>query len=136
MSRGLGYDGSTPPLPPTMKNLTPEALQQVAQYFQTLAEPTRLHIVNLLRKGELNVGEIADACGCSAANVSRHLSHLMRHGLVEREARGTTVYYRIADESVYALCDLVCNNIARQLEKAVNGQKAFARFGKKAASSR
>lgn len=119
-----------------MKNLTPEALQQVAQYFQSLSEPTRLQIVNLLRNGELNVGEIAEACGCSAANVSRHLSHLMRQGLVEREARGTTVYYRIADDSVYALCDLVCNNIARQLNKTLSDQKAFARYSKKAAAIR
>lgn len=120
----------------TMKNFTPEALQQVALYFQTLAEPMRLQIVNLLRNGERNVGEIAEACGCSAANVSRHLSHLMRQGLVEREARGTTVYYRIADDSVYALCDLVCNNIARQMDKAVSGRKAFAGFGKKTAAAR
>ncbi len=127
-----------PPLPSLMpmKNLTPEALQQVALYFQTLAEPTRLQIVNLLRNGERNVGEIAEACGCSAANVSRHLAHLMRQGMVEREARGTTVYYRIADDSVYALCDLVCNNIARQLDKAVSGRKAFAGFGKKNAARR
>ena len=41
------------------------------------------------------------------ANISRHLSTLAKHGMVIREARGTTVYYRIADESIYALCDLV-----------------------------
>jgi hypothetical protein len=33
---------------------------------------------------------------------------------VARENRGTSVYYRIADESVYALCDLVCGNIGRR----------------------
>ena len=70
----------------SMKNLSAEALQHVAAYFQALSEPTRLQIMNLLREGELNVGEIADACGCSSANVSRHLTLLMRHGLVEREA--------------------------------------------------
>ena len=44
---------------PIMKNLTPEALQQVAAYFQTLAEPTRLRILNFLRQGEHNVGLLA-----------------------------------------------------------------------------
>jgi hypothetical protein len=51
----------------------------------------------------------------------------MRHGLVERESRGTAVYYRIADESVYALCDLVCGSIAQKLERSAEGRKAFVR---------
>jgi DNA-binding transcriptional ArsR family regulator len=118
-----------------MDGLSPEALSQVATYFQALSEPTRLQILNLLRTGERNVGDLARACGYTSANISRHLSLLMQHGLVARESRGTSVYYRIADESVYALCDLVCGNIARQLERSVNDRKAFARV-RSAAPSR
>ena len=114
-----------------MKNLPPEVLQQVASYFQTLAEPTRLRILNFLRQGEHNVGELAQLCGYTAANISRHLSLLTQQGLVERESRGTSVYYKIADDSVYALCDLVCDNIARQYERAAKSQQAlFARAEK------
>jgi len=109
-----------------MEGLPPEALSQVAAYFQALSEPTRLQILNLLRTGERNVAELAHACGYTSANISRHLSLLMQHGLVARESRGTSGYYRIADDSVYALCDLVCGNIARQLERSVNDRKAFA----------
>ena len=109
-----------------MKNLPPEALQQVASYFQTLAEPTRLRILNFLRQGEHNVGELAQLCGYTAANISRHLAVLMQQGLVAREGRGTSVYYRIADDSVYALCDLVCGNIARRLDRAVASRRAFS----------
>lgn len=101
----------------SMENLTPEAMEQVAAYFRALSEPTRLAILNLLREGERNVGELAQLCACSPANVSRHLSLLSQHGLVRREGRGTAVYYRIADESVYALCDLVCGNIARRYQQ-------------------
>lgn len=101
---------------PVMEGLTDQALTQVAQYFAALAEPNRLRILNCLREGELNVGELAERCNCSQANVSRHLSTLAKHGFVEREGRGTTVFYRIADASVYALCDLVCGNVARQLD--------------------
>src|SRR5450759_3827955 len=96
---------------PGMKGLPPEALQQVAAYFQTLSEPTRLQILNFLREGERNVGELAQLCGYTAANVSRHLTMLTKYGMVARESRGTSVYYRIADDQIYALCDLVCGNI-------------------------
>ncbi|TDR73862.1 ArsR/SmtB family transcription factor [Paludibacterium purpuratum] len=100
-----------------MAQLPDQALEQVAQYFQALAEPTRLKILNELRAGERNVGELAQACACTLANVSKHLSVLAKHGLVMREARGTSVYYRISDPNIYALCDLVCGNILRQLDK-------------------
>ncbi|HJV59827.1 MAG TPA: metalloregulator ArsR/SmtB family transcription factor [Albitalea sp.] len=112
-----------------MEGLSAEALEQVAAYFQALSEPTRLQILNLLRDGERNVGELALLCGYTSANISRHLAFLMQQGLVVRESRGTSVYYRIADESVYALCDLVCGNIARQLERTASGRKAFAQAG-------
>ena len=108
-----------------MKELPPDALEQVAAYFQVLAEPTRLRILNLLRQGEHNVGELAQACGYTAANISRHLSLMTKQGIVARESRGTSVYYRLTDESVDALCDLVCGNIARRLEQASATHNAF-----------
>jgi DNA-binding transcriptional ArsR family regulator len=117
-----------------MQGLPPEALDQVAAYFRALSEPTRLQILNLLRSGERNVGELAERCGYTAANISRHLAYLSSHGLVERESRGTAVYYRIADPAVYALCDLVCGNIARQIERSASGRRAFVRSARSTAA--
>ena len=108
-----------------MEDLPDEALDQVAAYFQALSEPTRLRILNLLRKQERSVGELAQLCGYSSANISRHLTLLTRHGLVTRESRRNSAIYTIADESVYALCDLVCDNIARQFDRKANARAAF-----------
>jgi DNA-binding transcriptional ArsR family regulator len=119
-----------------MKDLPPEALEQVAAYFRALSEPTRLQILNLLRSGERNVGELAQLCGYTAANISRHLAVLTQHGLVRRESRGTSGYYRIADESVFALCDLVCGSVARQLERTAAGRQLFEFRGRTAAKAR
>ena len=109
----------------TMESLPPEALTKVASYFQALSEPSRLQILNLLRRQERSVGELAQLCGYSSANVSRHLSLLMQHGLVVRESRGNSAIYSIADPSVYALCDLVCGNIARRFERTAAARAAF-----------
>ena len=122
---------SLPPTPhPTpacalMKDLPQEALVQVAAYFQALAEPTRLRLLNLLREQERSVGELAQLTDFSAANVSRHLTLLTQHGLVRRQARGNSAIYPIADPSIYALCDLVCGNIARQLERLADERAVF-----------
>jgi DNA-binding transcriptional ArsR family regulator len=97
-----------------MTKLPDQAIDRVATYFQALAEPTRLRILNLLREREHNVGELAEVCGYTAANMSRHLAVLMQQGFVKREGRGTSVYYQIADPTIYTLCDLVCNRITQQ----------------------
>ena len=121
---------------PTMDGLPAEAIEQVATYFQALSEPTRLQILNLLRQGERNVGELAHACGCTSANVSRHLAVLTHQGFVAREGRGTSVYYRIADASVYQLCDLVCGNLARQYARVASHHALFSDVPARAATVR
>ena len=109
-----------------MEKLSPEALAQVAAYFQVLAEPTRLRLLNLLRGSERSVGELAEATGYSAANVSRHLALLAQHGLLSRQTQGTSVFYAIADPAVYELCNLVCDNLARRFERTATQRAAFA----------
>lgn len=111
---------------PLMEKLSPEALVQVAAYFQALSEPARLRLLNLLRQDRRSVGELAEATGYSPANVSRHLALLAMHGVLERETQGTSVYYRIADPAIYELCDLVCGNLARRFERTAAQRDAFA----------
>lgn len=113
-----------------MTHLPDQALVQIAQYFQALAEPTRLKILNELRSGERNVGELAQVCQCTLANVSKHLSVLAKHGLVSRQGRGTSVYYGISDPNIYALCDLVCDNLLRQLDKQHEFAKLIRQAGR------
>jgi DNA-binding transcriptional ArsR family regulator len=118
-----------------MDMLDERALAYVAEYFRALAEPLRLKIVNTLRQGECNVGELTERCECSQANVSKHLSLLAKAGLVAREARGTSVYYRIADQRVYELCDLVCGQLARHFAGQADLSALFAE-SKKASAQR
>lgn len=108
-----------------MGQLPKEALEHVAEYFRALAEPTRLQILNALQDGERNVGELAVSCDCSSANVSRHLAILGAHGLVARTPRGTSAYFRIADPSINALCQLVCGSIARRFDRAARARQTF-----------
>ena len=109
----------TTPFPacPALPPVADAVLEQVADHFRVLGEPTRLQILQWLGAGERNVGELAQLCGCSMANVSRHLALLTRHGLVLREMRGQNAYYRRADGSVDVLCDRVCEHIGRHFER-------------------
>ena len=90
-----------------MGNLDDDALELVGRYFAALSVPMRLKILEALRDGRRNVGEIARAARCTQANASKHLSLLARNGLVTKAQQGTAVYYRCAVPAVYELCDRV-----------------------------
>jgi len=74
--------------------------------------PRVLRILSTLHAaGEVPVGELADRSGLTRTNLSQHLSRLAAAGLVGRRREGTTIYYRIVDESLGELCDLVCASL-------------------------
>jgi DNA-binding transcriptional ArsR family regulator len=98
-----------------METLDDLAISHVASYFQALSEPMRLKVLNALRGGDRNVGELADLLGCTTANISKHLSLLAKGGFVERQTRGNSAYYRIADQAIFDLCNLVCGQVGRRL---------------------
>ncbi|GAA5184135.1 metalloregulator ArsR/SmtB family transcription factor [Niveibacterium umoris] len=97
--------------------LPEQAIDRVALYFKALSDPTRLRILNSLRENERSVGELTDIAQCSQANVSKHLRVLADAGIVARTARGTTTIISVADPGIYDLCALVCDSVARELEK-------------------
>lgn len=70
---------------------------KLAALFQSLADPTRLRIVALLKSMELSVGELAQVLGQSQPRVSRHVKILTDSGLVGRRKEGSWVYLQLAD---------------------------------------
>ena len=93
--------------------MIPETLlEEAARRFALLGDPSRLRILSTLNvSGELAVGELAPLSGLTRTNLSQHLSRLAAAGLVGRRRQGTTIYYRIVDESLGELCDLVCASL-------------------------
>jgi DNA-binding transcriptional ArsR family regulator len=105
----------TPAAPERAAAPDDRALEEIARHFRALSEPLRLKLLSRLRESECNVGELTEQLGCSQANVSKHLSTLQAAGIVERRTVGTASYYRIADPATLALCELVCDHVARRL---------------------
>lgn len=77
----------------------------------------RIRLLDRLREGEASVNELTDALGASQQNVSKHLTVLAEAGILGRRRQGNHVYYRIADESVFALCETVCGSLRQQLRE-------------------
>jgi DNA-binding transcriptional ArsR family regulator len=71
--------------------------------FHALAEPNRLHIIELLRSGPLTVGEIAEKLGLLQPQTSKHLRVLSEAGLVEVQAMANRRIYKLQAEPFKAL---------------------------------
>jgi DNA-binding transcriptional ArsR family regulator len=93
------------------KALTPEAIQLVAERFRVLGEPARLQILQALRSGEKTVSQLVEETGFAQANSSKHLQLLHALGFIDRRKEGQFVYYRLADDEVFRLCDIMCGRI-------------------------
>lgn len=94
--------------------MTPEMLTLVAERFQALAEPARLLILNALRGGEHSVSELVEETDLGQPNVSKHLQLLHSLGFVARRREGSYVFYRLAGDDVFELCDIMCGRIERE----------------------
>ncbi|MBA3794566.1 MAG: winged helix-turn-helix transcriptional regulator [Rubrobacter sp.] len=99
----------------TKRRLSGAALGKVAERFKALSEPMRLRLLYALMDGEKTVSELVGETGGVQANVSKHLSVLLDAGILGRRKQGTSAYYRIVDESIFELCDLVCGSIHDRL---------------------
>ena len=94
----------------------PEDLAElIARRFRALGDPLRVRLLDLLRDDELTVNALAEQLAAGQQNVSKHLAVLADAAMVARRKEGTHVYYRIADEGVFALCEQVCGSLQSQL---------------------
>lgn len=88
-----------------------------ADLFRVLGHPARVRILELLREGERSVGTLQTELGLESGATSQHLAALRRVGLVESRRDGTSVYYRVAGEEVFALLEAGRALVTRQLEE-------------------
>jgi DNA-binding transcriptional ArsR family regulator len=90
---------------PDMKNFSDEHLQMIASRGRALADPTRVRILAVLRRGEQAVGQIALAAGTRQSTASKHLQVLHHAGLVRRRRDASTVFYSLSSDEVLRVCD-------------------------------
>jgi ArsR family transcriptional regulator len=76
--------------------MSQQGKREPAFLFKTLADPTRLRLLNLLACGETCVCELTETLRVIQPKVSRHLRQLRRAGLVEAQRNGKWIHYRWA----------------------------------------
>ena len=96
--------------------LSDKMLDLVARRFRLLGDATRLQILQCLEPGEQSVGEITMRLSGNQSNISKHLQALHHAGLLSRRRDGNSIFYSIADPTIFKLCDLVCHSATKSLQ--------------------
>jgi DNA-binding transcriptional ArsR family regulator len=97
-------------------------VDQVADLFHLLGDPTRLRIVLACLAQPTPVGEIAAALALSSSLVSHHLRLLRAARIVKAERQGKQVFYAAADAHIGTLLATMFEHVA----EPTNGLHAAA----------
>jgi ArsR family transcriptional regulator len=88
-----------------------------ARICQTLANPTRLKIIDGFRNGEQRVTDLADALHAPQSTVSRHLAVMRQAGVVQARREGQSVYYSLSSSNITTAYDTMHKFAIEYLEK-------------------
>lgn len=84
-----------------------EALHRFkSELFKALGHPLRIHILELLRGGEVSVRDLLRELDVEPSTASQQLGVLRSGGLVDSRRADGTVYYRLRDPLVAELLDV------------------------------
>lgn len=82
-------------------------IKKARQILKSMADDTRLRIINLLGKQELNVTELCEILGVNQSNLSKHLTRLRLTGVVSDRRKGSNVYYSLRNPENRAHKELI-----------------------------
>ena len=88
----------------TKREFKDQLYEQFERVAQALASARRLELLDLLAQREWSVEALAAETGMSVANTSRHLQILRAAQVVEVRREGSYLFYRLADERVFRVC--------------------------------
>jgi DNA-binding transcriptional ArsR family regulator len=88
------------------------AVEQLADLFHLLGDPTRLRIVMACVAQPIAVGDIAAGLALSSSLVSHHLRLLRAARIVKAERQGKQVFYAAADAHITGLLTDMFEHIA------------------------
>ena len=99
------------------KNMEERMYEMHAEVCKSMANPTRLKIMNLLREGEKSVEELRKRLKLPKANLSQHLSILRQRRIVSTRRAGLNIYYKVANQKMIKACDILREVLFEQLQE-------------------
>jgi ArsR family transcriptional regulator len=96
-----------------------------ASFFQALAHPTRIAIVEQLRGGELSAGALIEKLGIEQANASQHLAVLRAKNILIHRKAGNQVFYSVRDPLIIEVLDVMRRYFHKHMTEIVSTLKGI-----------
>lgn len=104
-------------MPKCASRLDIEIFERQASICKAFAHPKRLHLLDLIGKGERAVAELQAELDVSKANMSQHLSVLRSVGVITTRRNGKQLYCALAIPEVKNACHLLREVLRSQLRQ-------------------
>jgi ArsR family transcriptional regulator len=87
-----------------------EKLEKAAFILKTVAHPTRLAVIDLLKDHEkMSVNELSTILDCEQSLLSHHLINMKLKGILSSQKDGQNVFYSLKEKDVTKLIDCIEN---------------------------
>lgn len=83
------------------------------EVIKSLGDETRIEILEIIGKKEMNASEIAVKCTLSRPTISHHLQILKRANVLEARKEGKEIYYSVNMQTLKGLSQSVLRFISR-----------------------
>ena len=87
-----------------------------AEVIQAAGHPIRLAIIDYLKDGEQCVCDIAEQVGAKRSNVSRHLTLMLKSGILDHRKDGLKAMYRLRTPCILKFLGCVTQVLRERLE--------------------
>jgi len=91
--------------------------EKQAEIAKAIAHPLRIAIIDFLKDGEQCVCDIAEFVGSERSNVSRHLSVMVKAGLLDWRKEGLKVIYKLKCACIIDFFECVIRVLKEQAEE-------------------
>jgi DNA-binding transcriptional ArsR family regulator len=102
--------------------LATRTVEEIAETFRVLGDPTRVRILDALAAGELCVCDIARLVGISESAVSHQLRLLRGMRLVRARRSGRQAFYSLDDQHIVQLLRLAVTHVQEESGPRVSAE--------------
>jgi DNA-binding transcriptional ArsR family regulator len=88
--------------------------ERQATLCKAFANPTRIHLLDLLGRGEVGASDLQGRLGISKANLSQHLSILRAAGVVSTRREGKRLWCVLASRDIKQACNHMRSILKKQ----------------------
>ncbi|MQA02268.1 MAG: metalloregulator ArsR/SmtB family transcription factor [Streptosporangiales bacterium] len=108
--RGAAASQDDTPQQVSAQPLDRDDAERLARLLKVVSDPTRLQLLSMISDsptGEACVLDLTEPLGLRQPTVSHHLKMLVEAGILQREKRGSWVWYSIVPDRLTAVADIL-----------------------------